>query len=174
MKKLLLLLVLIVAVFNLIGCRSDKAMKYGLEYVYCDEQLEIKDSVNVKIIHFTAKRIYDQTRYDAALYYSSECKNLMSADEGGHKSRENVIKSLIGFSYEIYDQTENKVVFIYRFDEDLIGFGTVNPSLSLVGDFRMVRNNKYKVTIHIPRINSTQEKYLNPVFVIGIVQKPWL
>lgn len=175
--RYLILILLILGVFA--GCTSEeemeKARKYKLEYVYIEKQLELKEIPYTNTYKFKAKDTVEKTRFTVALVYAN-FEKLWRDKEPDIENRSNIIKSLLGFSYEIYDKTHNKLAFSCEVTniKKHLSVDTVLPCISLDSDIEIEKNVDYEVVVNMPGKKDTKEQYLKPVFVVGVLKKPWL
>jgi hypothetical protein len=174
--KYLILILLIIGVTA--GCISEeqmeKARKYKLEYVYIEDQLELKEIPYTKTFKFKAKDTIEKNRFTVDLVYLN-FETLWRNKEPDIGNRSDIFKSLIGFSYVIYDKTHNKSIFSYEVkDTKGLSVSTVLPVIFLDSYMQIEKNVNYEVVVNIPSKKDTKDQYLKPIFVIGVLQKPWL
>jgi hypothetical protein len=174
MKKMLFLIVIFSIAGVSVGCLSgeniEKARKYKLEYVYIEDQLELKEKSYTKKFNFKAKKTIEKTRFVVELVYF-DFKNLFTKANEEH--RNNIYKSLIGLSYTIYDKTQNKLAFSCEITDGdgNLSISTALPSVFLNSDIEIKKNVNYEIVVTLPSKKDTQEQYLRPMFVVGVMEK---
>lgn len=172
------LALLVIVILLITGCLSQeesaKARKYGLEYVYIEKPLELKEAPYVKKLNFKTRSTIEKTRFVIKLYYFN-FTDLSRNVEPDKENLRNICNSLLGSSYEIYDKKNNKLIFSYKVTNiNDIGVSTTSPSIFLGSDMQKEKNVNYEVVVNIPSKKDTKEQYLKPVFVVGVLKKPWL
>jgi hypothetical protein len=178
MKNILYLILIYLIIGIFAGCMSEKeierAKKYKLEYVYIEEQLELKETPYTKTFKFKAKDTIEKRRFTIDLVYFN-FERLWGDEQSDVENRVNIFKSLNGFSYSIYDKTHNKLKFSYTVvDAKGLSVSTALPVVFLHRDIQIEKNCDYEVVVNIPSKKNTQEQYLRPIFIVGVLKKPWL
>lgn len=175
MKKVTYLFFTFLLIGSFTSCMSEeemeKARKYKLDYIYVDEQIELKDIPYSKTFKFKAKETVEKSRFVVEFHYLN-FKKLWRDTEEDIENRTSIYKSLIGFSYKVYDKTNNKIIFSYKVtDTRGLSISTATPSIYLGSNVQIKKNIDYEVVIDIPSKKDTKEQYLNPVFVVGVLRK---
>jgi hypothetical protein len=174
MKKILILIVIILIAGVSVGCLSGKdierARRYNLEYVYIEDQLELKEEPYTKKFNFRAKKNIEKRRFSINLVYF-HFKNFFTKVNEEHQI--NIYKSLIGISYAIYDKTHNELVFSHEISDihNDVWIRTDLPGICLYGDVEIKKNVNYEMVVTLPSKKDTQKQYLRPIFVVGVMEK---
>lgn len=171
--KYLILILLITGICA--GCLSEeevaKARKYKLDYVYIEDQLELKETPYTKTFKFKARSTIEKPRFTVGLVYFNFKTLYSKADE---ENLMNICNSLIGFSYVVYDRTHNKLTFsseVKDINKDL-SVSAALPLIFLDSDMQIEKNVNYEVVVNIPGEKDINEQYLKPVLIVGVLQKP--
>jgi hypothetical protein len=148
----------------------ERASKYKMEYVFIEEQLELKDNPDIKTFTFTAKNPSDRVRLK--LSYLNFDHLYTKKDQ---MLRSYIYKSLVGFSVQMYDGESKQLIFTYEITEiNRPSVSTATPSLFLGSGIQVTGMREYKIIVSIPAKKDTEDQYLKPTFIAGIVPYPSL
>ncbi len=173
MKKVFLLLLALFLLINgcVFGTNTEKATFYKLESLYIEEPIELMSQSYSKSFVFIPTSTSDRLTID--LYYLNFKYLFRNQDK---EDLENIYKSLIGFSIELYDQSKNKLIYSREITENnKPSIGTATPSIFLVNKvIKIERGKRYEIKLNIPAKEETNNQYLKPMFIVGIVPKAQL
>jgi len=156
----------------MVGCISkeekERAEKYSLRYVYIDQAITLKEiSYSIKYF-FLAK--YSTENLIVELYYLNFHQYFAQTD---NEKKNDIHKSLIGLTLEMYEKKDRKLIYTYHIKEaERPYFSMATPSLSLGGPPKVKRGHEYEIILKVPAKKDTEDEYLRPTFVVGILKSP--
>jgi len=175
MKKLKLILIFILIVADLNnGCvtkmNENDLKKWRLKSVEFMKEIELKEQSSTEKIIFKCKK--SSANFEFRLYYP--LVDFENPTTVKNEADEKILKSLVGFSFELYDLKTKEKMYCYKIispsfrDNKVFIYGRPPLGFWLASKLKVKKNREYMIVLTIPNKKETDNKFLKPVLVGGI------